>query len=607
MKVRASYWLFVAFVLALGGWLQAPALQSTLFSDDWDHYAMCSGQYPNARAPWDLYNFTSADEAERRALLRSGRLPWWSDPEIQIGFFRPLPSLSVWFDHGVLNAKVAPIRAHLHSLAWWFAGALGVAAVLLRLLPPMAAAVAMLAYAVDDAHALPLAWSAHRGELIAVAIMVWALWAQLRYRELGRSRDRYAALALVCLGMASGEHAVALFAFLAASELGDASRPLRARALGLLPLAAPVLAYIAVRAALGYGVAGSSFYTDPFGEPLRYLGKLTERVPVLAGDLAFTYAADWWYVEPPIRKFLERAGVVLQPARLHTLQWSVGVFALASIVAVWVWLGTRAAPTTARALRFLLAGAMFALVPLSGAIAMTRLTVAPSIAFHAAFAVLVVTAWRTRRAPLIAAAIAVVLLHGVHAAVRGRALARFYADTSHVEADWVARAELGDATLPSKHLIAVSANDGPTRYSLPYVRRFAGRAAPRTSELLLPPSHAPIELKRLDARMIELHTDAPFGFSEYRNSAYRRDDRDFHTGESHASARFTVVITETRHGMPSRLRVVFPFPLEDARYRFVYPFPEGLQQMPVPRTGETLTLPPPAWPRAIGRPIRVHP
>ena len=66
-----KYWLVVAVLLALGSWLRAPALDATLVSDDWDHYAMATGVYPVARAPWDFYDFIGDSAAERFSALIS--------------------------------------------------------------------------------------------------------------------------------------------------------------------------------------------------------------------------------------------------------------------------------------------------------------------------------------------------------------------------------------------------------------------------------------------------------------------------------------------------------------------------------------------------------
>jgi hypothetical protein len=601
-----AYWMLVASALALGTWLRAPALRGGLLSDDWDHYAMCAGIYPNVRRAWDLFNFVSNDAVERRELLSSGRLPWWSDPDIQIGFLRPLSSLFVWIDHAVLDVRDAPVRAHVHSLLWWLLGALGVAAVFRRILPPSAAGLAVLLYAVDDAHALPVAWSASRAELIAVAAMSWALWAQLEWRHRGFARHRWLSLALVWLGLFSGEHAIALLALMVAAELADVARPLAARARALLPLALPLAVYLIARAALHYGVAGSSFYMDPLDEPLRFLRAFGLHVPLLAADLGLGYAADYWYGEPPwwlgLPLVQRLPAAWLAPSVLQRLAWSCGVGVLVASVLFWIWLGRRAEDASARSLRWLIAGALAALVPLASAIPMTRLTVVPALAFHATYAWFAVGAWQVLRGPapwfsrLAAGALCALLLasDGVQPAIRGRSLSEYYARMARVELRWALRAQFDDATLPARHVIVLSAFDVATRFSLPFVRHFAGRSMPASSEVLLPPFLGTLQLRRPSADTLEL--EAATGFSDLRHSAYRREDRDFHAGERWPGERFSVEVLATDHGVPRHLRFVFAHPLEDARYLFLYPTAEGLRTFSLPPVGATRPLPQPALP-----------
>jgi len=574
-------------------------------SDDWDHYAMASGAYPVARAPWDFYRFISADPIERQALSASGRLPWWSDPEIRIAFLRPLASVSIWGDHALLGTSQR--LAHVHSLLWWWLGALAAAAVLRRLLPSGVALLAVALYAVDDAHALPVAWSASRAELIAVAAMTWALWAQLEHQRLGGARHRWLAVALVAVGMLSGEHAVALVPLVLACALAERDKPLRNRLLESLALIAPVLVYLGARAVMGYGTAGSRYYLDPFGEPMRFVRSLDVHVPLLAADLLLGYAADYWYSEPPWRDGLLDLGLVprawLDAGPLHELQRGLGLLSLGVVILAWLALG-RASPASARPLRWLLAGALLSLVPLAAALPMTRLTVGPSLAFHAAFAWLVATAFDELRSagPLVRRAGAAVLciaplaVHGVHAAVRARELTEHYAADSRTQMAWVARAPLGDR-LNGRHVFVLGSSDLAASFSLPFIRRFAGASAPATSELLLPPFSGPLLLQRISPSILDVSSRSKHGFTEFRASAYRREDRDLKVGEYLAGPRFSVVVMAERHGVPTRLRFVFARPLEDPAHLFVYPTDAGLLPLSLPVVGQSRRLPAPAWPR----------
>lgn len=580
-------------------------------SDDWDHYAMFSGVYPTPRPAWDYFDFVS-DGADRHAQLDSGRLPWWTDPELRLSFLRPLSSVSLWADHAIAETSRVALVAHVSSALWWVLGAFAVAGLLGQLLPPVAALLATLLYALDDAAAVPVSWSANRAELLAVALTSGALWAHVVWRRSGLTRHRLAALALAVLAILSGEHALAMAVFLAACELGEPGRALGARLRGATLLITPALAYLVVRAALGYGVTGSMFYSDPIAEPGRFAQALALNVPLLVGDLAFGYSADAWYWGPTWRDSLLELHIVpktwLEYGTLRDVQHALGLFALCAVVLGWMALVRRATSATARSLCWLLAAAVLALVPLAGALPMSRLTLGPSIAFHAAFACLAVRAWQRVRAagPLWARAFAALLcalllgVHGVHAATRSRRIAEHYQRSSRVEERWITRAPaLDDPTLSRRHVFVISATDAGTSFSLPFVRRFWGRTAPLTSELLLPSYRGAMWLQRIDRHVIDVWSPSYDGLSDFRRSAYRREEASFAAGQHIEGPRFSVTVVDQQQGVPTRLRFAFARPLEDHRYLFVRATEAGLTPVVLPRPGQVMKLPAPVSPRPL--------
>jgi hypothetical protein len=108
--------VLLLLLCAGGAALRVDVLDGVLLADDYDHYAMQRGLYPVPRGPLNAYDFVASPE-ERLTLMAHGRLPWWSDPQLQLSVLRPLSSALTWFDyaqHGVDS------RAHhLHSFAWW--------------------------------------------------------------------------------------------------------------------------------------------------------------------------------------------------------------------------------------------------------------------------------------------------------------------------------------------------------------------------------------------------------------------------------------------------------------------------------------------------------
>jgi hypothetical protein len=591
--------------------VRAPTLDGLLVSDDWDHYAMASGVYPVPLSRFDLFNFVPDNDGARTALRSSGRLPWWSDPQIHLGFLRPLASLLTWSDYAVLHSERAPVRAHWHSIAWWAASVTAVAAVLIRVLPLPAASLGVLLYAVDDALAIPVAWNASRSQLISISLMFWALAAWLDWKRSQRKQSRWLASVLIWLGMLSGEYALSLFAFLVACELADGARPLRERVKTLTWMAVPVALYMVVRAGLGYGARGSAFYFDPIAEPNRYLHALAFNLPLLAGDLTWGYAAENWYGVPAWRAALLDSHIVpaslLTPVWLHVVQLCVGGLGVAAVVVFWRWLARSPERETAHALRWLLAGAGLSLLPLASALPMSRLTAGPSIAVHATFAWITVEAWRHLgsarsirvRALAVAACCYVAGVHLVWAGLATHTLARGYANNTRLEQQWLVRAPIDDAKLAGAHVFVLSSTDLVTQMSFPFFRRSRGQSVPATSAMLLPTLRASFEVIRPNAYTLELRMFTADALSELRISAYRLAGADFAMSQRYFGPEFQTTVLSAANGLPTSLRFEFQRALDDPSYVFLFPTPDGLSTFSPPPIGGTVRLPPPAWPHPM--------
>jgi hypothetical protein len=603
-------------VIVLGVVVRQPVLGGALISDDWDHYAMVRGVYPVARAPFDMFKVIAGTEADRVALARTGRLPWWSDPDVRISFLRPLASLASYAEYAWLGADRVPARGHWHSLLWWSLCVVAAAGVLARVLPRAVALLACALFAVDDAFALPVAWSASRAELIACALTIAALWAHIAWTERPSLRLRALAVGLMCLATLAGEYALALFAYVGAYALLGARGSMRQRLSGLAPLALPVVAYLVVHAAAGYGATDSAFYNDPFRD-LRYLRELPARTTLLLGDALFGYTAEWWFGHPwwwpqlsqsslPVAVWLVRVGH-------HALQLVVGGAALVLVLGglVHVWRAWRAQnDPLAEPLRWLLLGALASLPALCGTFPMTRLTVAPALGLAAWLAAITLRAVaRVRssgplapRAAAAALACAIVGLHGLAVAQHSRIASVVYAAWARSEQAWVERAPLDDPNVAARHVFVVSANDNATQFSLPFIRHRQGKPMPLSCTLLLPPTDAAIGLTRIAPNALELRSSAAGGLSGLRHSAYRLATDEFRAGQLFATPRFTVEVLTLAAGTPTALRFVFATPLDDPSYIFLYPRPEGLSRLDLPPPGGTIQLQPPADPPFVPEP-----
>lgn len=604
------YWMSVALVIALGVWVRSPALTGTRISDDWDHYAMVSGVYPLQRSAFDLYDFIGADPRDRVALTDSGRLPWWSDPKIRISFFRPLASFWTYADYAWFGAKNAPARAHAHSLVWWVLSLVAAAGVLRLIFPASIALLALLLFALDEGHSLPVAWSASRAEVIASALMLSSLWAFMVWMAGGGARFRWLAVFLTVLALLAGEHALSLFPYLALFAAVGCSGSLRERVLRVVPFVVPVLGYLIAHVAFGYGVEGSSFYSDPFGDLPGYLSVLPQRISWLLADLIWGYSADWSFMAPPWSFWLGQRGVPqewLSHENILAVQTSLGALAAVCGIVTWIALYRRRDDRDAAQVCWLLLAAAASLLPVSSAFAMTRLTVAPALGIDACWAFLLARSISALRAPAAGAlprvgctlaACAILALHVVLPSVRSRDASAMYAAWSIAEEAWVKRARFEVPSLAGRRVFVLSAHDTASQYALPYLLHLHGFAIPSSSQILLPPALTPLELNRPEDNVLELSSSAPGGHFGFLNSAYRRSEASFVVGQRRSNPHFDVEVTRVVGGVPASVRFTFPRSLDDASYVFMYPQADALKRIALPRIGEARVVPAPAVPTA---------
>lgn len=316
-------------VLALGVLVFLPAILAPFFLDDFLHLAMVEGEFPGKRSIFDFYDFVADDN--RAEMLERGLLPWWASADLRIRFFRPLASVLVWLDHVVFGHHALPM--HLHSLAWWALAVVVAHRLYRRTFAARTSLLATTVFALAPCHWFPLAWLANRETLLAIAFGATGLLAMTR-------RPALAGLAFALALLGGGEYALAFGGYVLAYALVAREVPGRARLAALAAFTVPALVYLVVRTRLGYGAAGSGFYTDPLREPLVFLGKAPWRVVALlteswlAFDVAgFTPGSARWLV---VLMLLGAVAVCVMPVRRAL----AGLSPERRVTATWLLLGS---------------------------------------------------------------------------------------------------------------------------------------------------------------------------------------------------------------------------------------------------------------------------
>jgi len=373
---RRTAMLMCALVV-LGAIVFSPAIRAPLFLDDYLQGAMVEGTFPAARGPFDLYDFIG--DGDRAALTARGLLPWWTDPRLTIRFFRPLSSALLWLDHRAFSHAALPM--HLHSFAWWVVAALAAHALFRAALPQRAALVATAIFALAPCHALPLAWVANRESLVSLAFGALALRFQAAFREGRALRDALLASGLFALALlGGGEYALSFGGYVVAMDVARRERAAR-RVVGWLPFALPALAYLAVRGALGYGTAGSGFYSDPLHEPWAFLASAPLRAVALL-------ATGWLSLDT-------------EGLRTGPWAWALGALVVVSgvlLAAALKRVREDLASPTRSSIAWLLLGSALALVPTLAVVPSRRLLGAAMLGIAATVAVVLDAVWFPARA-----------------------------------------------------------------------------------------------------------------------------------------------------------------------------------------------------------------
>ena len=561
---------------AIGVCLCLPAIGTGFNGDDYFHRAILGqiDEFARLADPlWDLFVFVPADE-RRDWMLTTGFLPWWTHPEVNIGFLRPFASATHILDHALWPE--VPSLHHVHSLLWFGLAVLLVGILYRRVHGGTAiAGLAAILFAVEDAHAMPAGWLANRNALLTLVCAAAVLILHLRWRRSRRLVDAFPPLVVLAVGLLCGEATLGAVAYVAAWQLTAEGGPWRNRLGALLPYVALVLAWRLAYDHLGYGAVGSGLYIDPGRQPWDFGIALAERWPLLLAGQWFQAPVDVWAVfQRGMQLSLSGAGAAI----------CLGILWL-------VWRLLRREPVA----RFWALGMALSLVPVCAAFPMNRLLIHAGVGAFGLLAMLAAsvgllggTAGDDRRLRRLGAG-GLLLLHGPIAALL---LVANTAGLPMFGAVFAIGAEAApmDTELEQQTLVFVNGNEFPVAYT--GVIRYLDGAGPvprRTA--LLAPMHNDNEILREDERTL-VATVSGGMFANAFDRLVRSLDVPFTPAERIETMDFVAEVREvTEDGRPTVVAFRFREPLESPEYRWVCWRSGGLVPFPLPEPGETVSLP----------------
>ena len=592
-------WLGLALA-GLAVLLCLPSAWSGRYLDDHFHRAVitgASGIRGLPSTPDRLFGFVSGNAESNRLAIERGHLPWWSSEELRISFFRPLAAMTHWLDYAIWPDH--PGLMHLQSLLW-LALVVVVASMLYRrvlgapgsALPTFTAGLAVLAFAVDDAHSIPAGWLANRYALVCLFFGLLTLVQHDRWRRGGSSAAAWLSAILFGLALLCGELAVSTGAYLFAYAIFLDRGRWSPRLASLVPYVLIGIFWISVYKLGGYGARGSSAYVDPMVEPFRFGSVVAERAPILL-------AAQWWF---PPSDFYN----LLSPWAARIAWWIalllVAVIALASLHGLW----------REPAARFFALGMVLSVLPVSAMYPSDRLLTFVGFGGAGLVALILagVLAGVLRSFGMRVLALALALVHFLLSPLVLYLYSANLWRVGDAESRIISSLPTG-ASLSDQYLLFVNAPD-PYKINMPLIAQaLRGHPAPARA-LMLGAGIYPLRVERTDERTVVVRPAAGFlaprgtappGYdgvqpcfsekylSQLTNRMFRSDEDPLLLGQSIDLDGLIVEVTElTSDARPAAATFRFEKPLEDSSYRWLRWHEDHFIPFTLPSIHETVTV-----------------
>ncbi|HTU63754.1 MAG TPA: hypothetical protein VMF89_35060, partial [Polyangiales bacterium] len=386
------------------------------------------------------------------------------------------------------------------------------------------------------------------------------------------------------------------------------------RALALVPTYLPTLLFLAARAYFQYGARGSGAYVDPGADPLRFWSSVTHRVPVFFADMVWNVPSDWWDHGTPWRDWilslwLFTPEIWVRFPDWHFFQLLLGALAMLALGLTFQFYRKGLTAEEQRNVRFLMLGAIAALVPVVGSFPSSRLTIAAYMGIAPAFALFMRELARrlralafaksfgfARRFLAYAAGVAAIVHFQLFSPLRVNIQAQVdhYATTGQ----WAQAAELNASKLPEQRVFLISGSEFTTTFFFSYIWSQAG--------FPLPKSYYPItacpcanQVTRSAPNELVLRGMGSLYLASGDENMFQSPGRIWREGETVSLDEMVVRAEEVLDGHPSQLRFTFERPLEDPSYVFLTALPIGIVRWTPPTLGEQMLVPraaDPHWP-----------
>lgn len=571
-------WLPI-FVAILAVILTLPSLSAGLFLDDYFHKLILQGRggvihIDNSRL--DIFRFFGTRPEQMREMIDSGLWPWWTYPGIKAAFWRPLTSLTHWLDYKLWPDS--PPLMHLHSILWYALLVIAVGCLYRRMMGPSAAAgLAMILYAVDDTHALPVSFLANRNSLPAAVFGILTLLAHDSLRRRGWRLGAVIAPLMLAASLLFKEEGIATFAYLFAYALFVDEDRLWKRWSSLAPYVIVIVIWRIVWVHLGYGVANIGYYTDPLQDPLRFGQALIPR----ASSLLLAQLGG------------VPAGVELFPSRQGEIRLLAGTAVFLAILALALW------PTFRenRLARFWTVGMVLSIIPMCATFPDGRMLILPGIGAMALVAMLVTRTFSGRakvrfRPAIVALCGLLIVIHMVISVPLLMLRSCGFKGIGYI-IDRVCLTQPFDPGVEKQDLVVVNPPISFTMLESQLEWAARGDPMPRHMRVLASSLLQPVEVRRMDQNTLVVTPGWGYIVS-FDDRLLRSEEHPLRKGEIIRLTGMTArIIRMTHDGRPLTVEFRFAVPLEDRSLRWLQWNDNRYIPFHPPAVGKSVTLPGP--------------
>jgi hypothetical protein len=462
---------------------------------------------------------------------------------------------------------------HVHSIAWYLLAITVLASLYRRVLPGSAGGLALILFALDEAHGLPVGWVANRNAVVAATFGLLALSLHVKARTEKHLPSAILAPFALIAALLSGETSLGAAVYLGAFEIAGVTDRWVVRARAIAPYVVLALIYIGVQKSLGYGTHGSGVYIDPRDAPLDWVAVAIPRSIALAGGVLFNTPIDAWALAPQVIPAIVLSSVVL-----------LALFALFA-KAMWPELRDDERLT----FRWLTLGSVLSVIPLSSTFPASRLLLLPGVGSFGALSLLLVGA--TRKVDLSrgwrSMSTAMLVIHGVLTVPAWMLIMPTMFSLKFAEDRAAREMEIGSP--PPQVVVTLFTPEPFSAMYLNWTRITLGLPVPERTMLV---SMAPFDhqIRRIDDRTLDVRVVDGAMLGTTFELLVREAKNPFRVGDRRRAGEIWVEVTEVVSGHPSRIKVEFPVPLEDPSMRILVWRDRGLRQFEPPPIGDEVLL-----------------